>query len=256
MSLVALITDFGRSDPYVGEVELQLRRLGPPDLALVHLSHDVPAGHLEAGAWLLRRAWPQLPAGAICLAVIDPGVGTDRPAVAARADGRWFVGPGNGLAAHLASAPDLLVMRLAHPDPPPGLAAASTFDGRDRFAPAAAHLARGGDPARLGAPGDAADLGRLSEPEPGTVVWIDHYGNLVTNLARDSIAGRALAGGAVLAVAGQRARGPVRAFAEAAAGELVWYWGSADTVEIARDRARAADLPGARVGLVIGRPGP
>ncbi len=256
MSLVVLITDFGRSDPYVGEVELQLRRLGPPDLTLVHLSHDVPACDLVAGAWLLRRVWPQLPADAVCLAVIDPGVGTDRPAVAARADGRWFVGPGNGLAAHLAGAPDLQVVRLAHRDPPPGLPAASTFDGRDRFAPAVAHLAGDGDPALLGPPGDATDLGGLAPPEPGTVVWIDHYGNLVTNLARDSAAGRALAAGADLMVAGQPARGPVRAFAGAAAGELVWYWGSADTVEIARDRARAADLPGVRVGLVIGRPGP
>ncbi len=253
MSLVALISDFGRSDPYVGEVELQLRRLGPPDLVLVHLSHDVPAGRIEAGAWLLRRTWPQLPEGAVCLAVVDPGVGTDRPAVAARCGGRWFVGPGNGLAAHLAGSPDLQVVRLAHRDPPAGLPAASTFDGRDRFAPAAAHLAGGGDPARLGPAGAGTDLGPRSDPEPGTVVWIDRYGNLVTNLARGSTPGQALAGGAELLVAGRRARGPVRAFAEAMGDELVWYWGSADTVEVARNLAPAADLPGVAVGLVIGR---
>jgi hypothetical protein len=256
VSLVALITDFGRADPYVGEVELQLRRLGPADLALVHVSHDVPAAAIDAGAWLLQRCWPQLPDGAVCLAVVDPGVGTDRPAVAARAGGRWFVGPGNGLAAGLAGAADLLVRHLAHCRPAPGQVAATTFDGRDRFAPAAAHLAAGDDPAVLGPPGSPADLGTRPPLAAGTVVWIDHYGNLVTNLARDSEIGRRLAGGATLTVAGRAVRGPVRAFAAAGPGEVVWYWGSAGTLEIAVDRGRAADVLGARCGLVIPLPGP
>jgi len=256
VSLVALLTDFGRRDPYVAEVELQLRRFGPPQLTVIHLGHDVPAGDVAAANWLLRRAWPQLPDGAVCLAVVDPGVGTARPAVAAHTGGRWFVGPGNGLAGHLATAGDLVVVRLTERRPPAGLTAATTFDGRDLFAPAAGRLAAGTAATELGSAGIADDLGKVRDREPGAVVWIDHYGNLVTDLARDSDQGRALAGGATITVAGRPVRGPVAAFADAAPGEAVWYWGSAGTLEVAVDRGSAAAALGAEPGLVIVPPGP
>jgi len=112
MSLVAVITDFGRRDPYVAEMTLALLREGPPGMTMVEVTHDLEPGAVAAGAWLCGRIWSQLPPGGVLLAVVDPGVGSERPAVAARAGGRFFVGPGNGLAAHLATADDLEVVRL------------------------------------------------------------------------------------------------------------------------------------------------
>lgn len=257
MTLVALISDFGLDDTYVAEMKAALFRLGPPDLRLLDVTHAIPAGDVAAGRWALQRIWSQLPAGTVHLAVVDPGVGTARPAMAAQADGRWFVGPGNGLGAFLADAPDTAVWRLELRSPPVGFPTSSTFHGRDIFAPAAAHLASGGDPARMGTPGRREEIGAaLGTTGTCSVVWVDRFGNLITDLQRDAAAGRRLAAGASLTVAGRRVRGPVRAYAEAAPGELIWYWGSGDTLEIALDRDSAAARLGVGRGLAItlGRP--
>ncbi len=258
MSLVALLTDFGLRDTYVAEVRLALMRHGPPDLRVLDLTHDVPPGDVAAGAWTLRRLWPQLPPGSVALAVVDPGVGTSRPAVAAVAGGRGFVGPGNGLASFLAGGDDLEVALLTEPSPPPGLPASSTFHGRDLFAPAAARLAGGMRPSDLGPPTSARDLGVLpaASGDGARVVWVDRFGNLVTDLARDTDAGRRLDAGAALRVGAWTVRGPVGTFADGADGEPVWYWGSGDTLEIAVREDSAAGLLGVSCGLVIALPGP
>ena len=257
MKLVALITDFGQRDTYVAELKLALWRHGPPDLSLLDVTHDIPPGDIAAAGWVLQRIWRQTPPHTVHLGVVDPGVGTARPALAVQAGDRFFVGPGNGLAAFLAATPDLRVVRLDATalQPPPGLSGASTFHGRDLFAPAAAHLAAGRPLADLGAPGGAADLGQeLLATTAATVVWIDRFGNLITNVPRTGDQGRRLDAGATLTVAGHPVRGPVAAFAEAATDELVWYWGSGDTLEIALDGASAAMLLEARVGLVFRLP--
>jgi S-adenosylmethionine hydrolase len=255
LSVVGLLTDFGTTDVYVGELKAALLRHGPTDLQTIDLCHDIAPGDVAAAGWLLRRLWRQLPPGAVFLAVVDPGVGTARPAVAARAQERWFVGPGNGLAADLADATDLAIWRLATLRPPDGFAASTTFHGRDLFAPAAGHLAGGGDPGALGPRGEASDLGALGAAAGFCrVVWIDRFGNLVTDLARSSAGGRRLAGGAVLSVAGRTVRGPVETYGDAEPGELIWYWGSGDTLEIARRDASAATALDAQTGLVIAEP--
>ncbi|HOX26246.1 MAG TPA: SAM-dependent chlorinase/fluorinase [Candidatus Krumholzibacteria bacterium] len=256
MTTIALLSDFGIVDVYVAEVKAALLRLGPADLRLIDITHDVPPGDVAAGAWALARFWGQLPPGAIHLAVVDPGVGTGRPAVAAAAAGSYFVGPGNGIGAFLGASPDLRVVRLARRESPPGRAPSTTFDGRDRFAPAAARLAAGLDLAALGDPGLPADLGAPPRPAAGgcRVVWVDRFGNLITDLRRDAAAAAALRSGVPLAVAGRAVRGPVAAYAEGARDELIWYWGSGDTLEIARRGASAAALLGAAPGLVIELP--
>ncbi len=252
MSLVALLSDFGLADPYVAEMKLQLLRLGPPDLRLLDISHAIAPGDIEAAAWVVRRCWPQLPPGGVLLAVVDPGVGGARPAIAAAGEGRYFVGPGNGLAASLDRGGGLQVVRLGDVDPPAGLAAATTFAGRDLFAPAAARLAAGEPLTTLGETGTTADLGPpLAPADALAVVWIDRFGNLVTGLTPTSRDGRLLAAGAArLSVAGRPVRGPLRAYCEASPGELICYWGSGGTLEIARRDGSAADLVAARVGLV------
>lgn len=257
MSLVAVVTDFGRGDPYVAELELALLRHGPADLRVLAVTHEVAPGDVAAGRWVCARVWPQLPIGAVLLAVVDPGVGSERPAVAARAGGRFFVGPGNGLAGGLEGAGGLEVVRLEQRHPAPGYAVATTFAGRDLFAPAAARLAGGAPLADLGSPGDPADLGVWPAPAGAcTVVWIDRFGNLITDLSRHADPARRLDRGATLEVDGHAVRGPVRSYVEAPPGELVWYWGSGDTLEIALDRASAAARLAAQVGLVIRLPEP
>ncbi|MBD3220546.1 hypothetical protein GF314_04825 [bacterium] len=260
MTVVGLLTDFGLDDPYVAEMKAALARLGPPDLRWLDVTHAIAPGDVAAASWVLRRTWAQLPAGAVHLVVVDPGVGSARPAVAACAEDHWFVGPGNGLAGFLAAAEDLAVWRLTRFQPPPGRPASTTFHGRDLFAPAAAHLAGGGDPDVLGPRATPADLGALDAPDRhdglARVVWIDRFGNLITDLARDGADGRALASGMALEVAGRAVRGPVASYAEAEPGELVWYWGSLETLEIAARDASAAAALGAETGLVIPRPTP
>lgn len=183
-------TDFGLVDAYVGTMHgVVLSRL--PDAQLVDLTHGVPAQDIAAGALQLRHAWPYFPAGSVHVAVVDPGVGTDRGVLAGWQDGHAFVAPDNGL---LAGALDPARALVREVDPGLyGLAArSSTFHGRDVFAPLAAALAEGVDPRGLGTPsagweqggaGRSAvfDLDRAGSIH-AEVVLIDRFGNAITNL--------------------------------------------------------------------------
>ena len=185
---VFLLTDYGHADEFAGVVRAVVVR-DAPGAPLVDLTHDVPSFGVRAGALALRRAAPHLGPGVV-LAVVDPGVGTARRAVAVsvessgRRDGPgWFVGPDNGLLPwaldELGGADAAAVLR-------PSRRGATTFDGRDVFAPAAACLWRGGAIEEVGDPIDPASLVRLPDPvisvRPGVVrcevLWIDHFGNV------------------------------------------------------------------------------
>jgi len=250
---VVLLTDFGLDDVYVGELKAALlaqwerwpRERGRP--AVVDLSHGVPAGDVAAGAWLLERAAPRFPAGSVFVAVVDPGVGTARPAVAVRAHGRISVAPGNGLLAHLADAPDVEAVTLN-----PGFAAratgaapSATFHGRDLFAVAAAHLAMGAPLRLVGEPARADVLGAPPRPAPGRVVWIDRFGNAVSDVpAPTQPTARVLLNGRPVA-------GPYRTFGEAPADVPFWYAGSGGCVEFAVRDAHGAERHGWRSGLAV-----
>ena len=274
-AIVTLLTDFGLTDPYLAEVKAALYRqwtrfpAGEPTPRVVDLTHDIPPGNVADASWFLRRVARQFPVGTVHVAVVDPGVGTGRPAVAVAADGRFYLAPGNGLLAFLAGADQLTVVRLDHPlyrQPPPGLPPATTFDGRDLFAPVAAHLALGVPLAQVGSPAVAADLGVMpaslemrtadGERRLGQIVWIDRFGNAVTDVTRASAAGRELADGGEIRVAGHRVSGPLRTFAAGRADCPFWYWGSGDTLEIAlRGESAAARLQLGR-GMAIERADP
>jgi S-adenosylmethionine hydrolase len=133
-SLITLLTDFGLSDSYVAEVKGVLFTRAP-GATLVDITHQVPPGDVRAGQYLLARAWRQFPKGTVHLAIVDPGVGTSRRALAASAGEHLFVAPDNGLLSFLENP---RVVSLAIPS-----TAAPTFHGRDVFAPAAAALATG-----------------------------------------------------------------------------------------------------------------
>lgn len=184
--VVFFLSDYGLHDEFVGVVHAVLLRLDP-DLAVVDLTHGLPAFDVRAGAESLARAVPHLGPGVV-LAVVDPGVGGARRGVSVRArDGRWFVAPDNGLVVPAVEAcggvASVLVLRKRAGDP-------ATFDGRDVFAPAAAALARGVRPASLGDEADPNSLVRLPPVEVerrevdgaivlrAAVTWVDKFGNV------------------------------------------------------------------------------
>jgi S-adenosylmethionine hydrolase len=184
MALLTLLTDFGLTDYYVAAVKGTVLRLAP-GTQIVDVSHDVPPGDVAAGAFLLAAAVPSFPAGTVHLAVVDPGVGSDRRLLAVETSAGFLVGPDNGLLTPFFA--DAHVHSVERTDlflPGPG----QTFHGRDRFAPIAAWLLRGGRIAELGPA--IADPVRLAGEPPrrlagelrGRVVHVDRYGTLVTDL--------------------------------------------------------------------------
>jgi S-adenosyl-L-methionine hydrolase (adenosine-forming) len=242
--VITLLTDFGSSDSYVAEMKgVLLSRC--PDAVLVDVTQAVPPGDVRAGAYLLGRAWHRFPAGTIHLAVVDPGVGTARAALAMRTQGHAFVGPDNGLFTPVLRDAEVEIVVLPTPD-----GAAPTFHGRDLFAPAAAALARGEALSTLGDP-----LMRIPErlvyTEPhyegksvvGEIVYVDRFGTLVTNLTTELVPPYA-----VLEVEGLEIGRLRRTFGDVPTGGLLAYVGSGNAVEIAvRDGSAAR-----RLGLGVG----
>jgi S-adenosylmethionine hydrolase len=272
--IVTLLTDFGVADPYVAELKgAMLRHWGDrqapePWPRFVDLCHKIPAGDIEAAAWFLQRVAPIFAAGTTHLVVVDPGVGSERPLIAVAARGQFFVGPGNGVLAFLGGDPEAQIVRLdrtEHHHTPQGEPASTTFQGRDVFAPVAAHLALGRPLADVGSMAGVNCLGRLevrstTDPEAperlGKVVWIDGFGNLITDIRQGSTDGRVLAAGAGILVAGRLVRGPFATFAAGPASDPFWYWGSGGTLEVAVQGRSAAATFGWKRGLAILRAKP
>ena len=242
--IVTLVTDFGTADSYVAEMKGVLLSAAP-NVTIVDISHQVPPGDIRAGQYLLSRAWQRFPAGTVHLAVIDPGVGTARRAIAAEHAGHWFVAPDNGLLSFLPR-PERVVSLPIPAD------AAPTFHGRDVFAPAAAALATG---ATLGSLGTAVtDPCHAPLPTPhhdgttviGEVMYVDRFGTLVSNIPPSMVEP------GVRIRVGDTDVGPLRrTFADAARGALVAFTGSGGTVEIAVRDGSAARLLGVGVGAEV-----
>jgi len=244
---VALLTDFGDDDHYVGVLHSILVR-DAPGLERIDLTHGVAAGNIWAASFFLRCAWPHLPATAVVLAVVDPGVGTGRRAVAVEVEGRWLVAPDNGLAAAVAPASRLVVL-----DPSTmALGCVSpTFHGRDIFAPAAARIACGLEPTTLGVEADPDGLAPCPLPDPqrdgstvrGVVLHVDHFGNLISNIP----ASWAPAIGGMRAGWQHIAR-RVRTYSDAAPGEVVMLEGSSGLLELAVAGDSAATVLDLNIG--------
>ena len=226
--MIALFTDFGLEGPYTGQMKAVLHQT-VPDIAVVDLFADAPAGNPKASAYLLAAYSAWFPTGTIFLCVVDPGVGSERPAIIVEADGRWYVGPGNGLFE--------LVQRRAESalvwdiDWRPEHISAS-FHGRDLFAPVAAKLALG-EP-RPGRVRTDQSHRRLDWPDDlSEVVYVDHYGNAMTGLRADLLLPdtRLAAAGRVL----ERAT----TFSDRPPGSAFWYANSNGLVEIAVNQGRA-----------------
>lgn len=242
--LITLLTDFGLADSYVGEVKAVLAAQAPGAM-LVDITHLVPPGDIRAGQYILSRVWHRFPPGTVHLAVVDPGVGTPRRALAGEAAGHYFVAPDNGLLSSLPA--EARFVSLAVPE-----TAAPTFHARDVFAPAAARLTQGTALAHLGA--WVTDPVRAPLPVPrragaalvGEVVYVDQFGTLVSNLPRALIDP-----GARIRVGGTEVGTLRRTFGDVDRGQLVAYVGSGGSVEIAVRNGSAARLLGVGVGTEV-----
>lgn len=249
MRSIAVLTDFGLADHYAGVVHAVLEREAP-GVPRFDLGHEIPPGDIWAACFQLRCAWPHLPGDCVVTVVVDPGVGTARRAVAAAIGERHLVAPDNGIVAATGSASaavalDWRVMGLAEPS--------ATFHGRDLFAPAAARLARGAQLADLGPAVEVGTLVPCMVPEPtrtragieGTIVHVDRFGNLITNLRAGDWAD----------VAGARFDGRslrrVRTYGDARAEEVVVLEGSAGYLELAINCGSAAEATGLERGDTV-----
>ncbi|MEO8335341.1 MAG: SAM-dependent chlorinase/fluorinase [bacterium] len=244
MRIITLLTDFGTADGYVGEMKGVLAA-NAPDCSLVDIAHDLSPHDVEGGRLALARYWHRFPVGTVHLVVVDPDVGGARAALAMESEGRFLVGPDNGILSPAMLHPGARCVTLTVP-----ASAAPTFHGRDVFAPAAAKLAQGVKLDALGALCSDPIVRRTPEATrradgaiAGTIITIDRFGNLVTNLVSRH--------GGSIDVAGLSL--PIRrTYADVSPGEVVALVGSSGLVEIAvRDGSASAVLGAKRGGAVV-----
>lgn len=255
---VAFLTDYGRADGYVAACHGVIARIAPA-ARVIDVTHEVPAQDVRHGAVVLADTLPYLP-GSIMLAVVDPGVGTRRRAVAVVAGEHVLVGPDNGLLPWAADAAGGVERAVELTAPEYRLATgATTFDGRDVFAPAAAHLAAGVDIAAFGPDVDVATLIRLPEPwlrvGAGAVEAeahvVDRFGNVALGLGVAELTAAGLAGHTRLRVTigeGSSYLPLAASFAAVPEGDPVLLIDSAGRLALAVNRGSAAAELGLRPG--------
>ena len=286
MSIITLTTDFGLADGYVGTMKGVILGIAPT-ATIVDISHNIPPQNVREAAYTLYAAYPYFPQGAIHVVVVDPGVGSERRGIALRTPQATFVAPDNGVLSYVVAGER--VEQIVHlTNPGYHLSPVSrTFHGRDIFAPAAAHLARGVPLAELGDP--LTDIVTFPLPRPqvrpdgtivGQVIHVDRFGNLITSITATDLAshsgpkialrglpnprfgpgsgdpGRAkvdltdppLLGASVIEIKGQSIRGIASNYAEVATGKLLALVGSSDRLEIAVSGGSASQTLEAKVG--------
>lgn len=252
---ITLLTDFGTADAFVGIMKGAILDINPA-VRLVDLTHAVPPQQVVRGALLLRSAVPFFPAGTIHLAVVDPGVGGSRHPILVTTDRGILVGPNNGVLSLAAERmgcplPRLLTNQAYFRQP-----VSRTFHGRDVFAPVAAHLSRGVSPDAFGPALES--IVRLTLPAAvltatavsGEVIYIDHFGNLITNIGTDTLerfSGQPLS----VSIQGTLVAGPVSAYAAVPDGSPLAIVGSWGMLEIAVRNGSAATRFGAETGAPV-----
>jgi S-adenosyl-L-methionine hydrolase (adenosine-forming) len=259
---VTFLSDFGLQDDFVGTCHGVIKAIAP-DVEIIDVTHGIPPQHVLQGALVLANTTGYMPTG-VHLAVVDPGVGSSRRALALRTgDGRLFVGPDNGL---LVPAAERLggikeVHELANADYALDIVS-RTFHGRDLFAPAAAHLAVGVALEALGPPVAPDALARLDLPEPeigetrinATVLYIDRFGNVQLNLTREHLQQAEVLPGTVVEVELGLDRYyavAARTFADARKGDVILYEDAYKNIALAISGGDAAELFGAAPGQAV-----
>jgi len=259
--VIALLSDFGTRDHYAGTMKGVMIGICP-DVTLVDITHEITPHDVMEGALQLAASYRYFPAGTIFLAVVDPGVGSSRRGIAVEAGDYRFVAPDNGvLTAALRDLPpkrvvELTERRYARPT------VSRTFEGRDRFAPAAAWLAKGIQLSALGR--TVTTYHQLEIPQPevgeqlaGVVLHVDRFGNLVTNIDRRTFEAFAHSHGVTLNVGGHTVARVVATYSDIRAEEVCGLFGSSDHLEFAVNGGSAAGklgvTRGARVEIAMTR---
>jgi S-adenosylmethionine hydrolase len=248
--IVTFLTDFGLQDDFVGTCHGVIARIAP-DARVIDITHGIEPQAVLQGAIVLRNTIPYMPVG-VHLAVVDPGVGSKRRAIALRTgDGRMFVGPDNGLLT-LAATDVEAVHELTHYRLEP---VSRTFHARDIFSPAAAHLAAGVALEELGPAVDPSTLVRVDVPAAdaghAVALVIDRFGNIATNLRREHLPAPGTRVEVSLALDRYYAV-VAETFADVSTGELILYEDSYGMVTLAISNGNAARLTGAVVGDELG----
>lgn len=254
--VIALLTDFGTADHYAGVMKGVILGICP-DVTLVDITHDIAPHDVMAGALELAAAYKYFPSGTIFVAVVDPGVGSARRGVAVDTGDYRFVAPDNGVLTQvLRETPakkivELTERRYARPT------VSRTFEGRDRFAPAAGWIAKGTQFTALGR--SVAEIHKLDIPVAdatadavrGVVLRVDRFGNLVTNIERKTVERLGQSSAITIDASGQRISRLVATYAELPADGVGALFGSTDHLELAAPSSSAADRLALTRGSVV-----
>lgn len=254
MTVISITTDFGQKDGFVGTMKGVIWRICP-EAQIADITHDVPPQDIMTGAIALWRAAPFFPPGSVHLAVVDPGVGTQRRPIAAQIGDQFVVGPDNGLFTLIIRTAEKARQKTSFVhlnNPVYWLPEVSrTFHGRDIFAPVAAHLARGVALEQLGTPLADPVLLELPQAERTPEGWmahvtvIDGFGNLTTDLPASALGGRR---DAVIRLHGRQVDGIVDSYGYRQKGELIALVDSEGYLEVAVVHGSAAKLLDAQLG--------
>ncbi|MBT3336741.1 MAG: SAM-dependent chlorinase/fluorinase [Anaerolineae bacterium] len=255
MGILTLLTDFGTQDGFIGVMKGVIWGICP-DVKIADLSHQIEPQNVLQGAITLSRVAPFFPEGTVHVAVVDPGVGTKRRAIAAQLGMQRYVAPDNGLLTPLIQAAEEkhLPMTFVDLDNPDYWlkSITGTFHGRDLFAPVGAHLAAGVPLEELGTPIGNPTLLGLSTPEKTDTGWlahitlIDHFGNIRTDLRTEQIEGDP-----IIRILGHEIKGLVKSYGHREVGTLVALSDSGGYLEVAVVNGSAAKKVGAKVGDVV-----
>lgn len=233
--MIVLLTDYGLAGPYVGQLHAVIQQASI-SIGIVDLCHTLPSFDVRSSAYLLNAYTRFLPEGTIIICVVDPGVGSDRPHALLKADGRYFIGPDNGLFDVLATrAGSIEKFHFDWPAP-----ASQTFHGRDVYVPAALKLLEAGIDGLHCQPTASAVMQLPADIDE--VIYIDEFGNCVTGRFDP------LQGNVYQVVAGGHELTYARTFSAVPEGQCFWYENANGLLEIAANRASAAELLGLRLG--------
>lgn len=257
--IITLTTDFGTQDHYVSVMKAVMLGI-TSNARFIDVSHDIPAQDIMAGAWVVRNAAFSFPPGTVHLVVVDPGVGTERNAIALKIEDQYFVGPDNGIFSLLYTDFNYEAVKLNKPDY--WLQKRSrTFHGRDIFAPVAAHLSEGVPLDQLGEPITelvsyhwAVPIGDKDGVQ-GWVIHIDRFGNLITNISESLLEETAGRRKVRVYVGNTIIDHMVNTFGDVEPGEAAAFIGSSGMLEVGINKGNAAEMlgvdKGAQISLVL-----
>ncbi len=252
-SVITFTTDFASADPYVGIMQGVILSINP-QCTFIDITHEITPQDIIHGCFALSVSYNYFPKGTIHVAVVDPGVGSNRRAIIVETDMYIFVGPDNGIFSFVLDSPDVAkvteITNAAYFRPSPS----TTFHGRDIFAPVAAHLSKGIPPQRFGSP--VTDYVLIRTPEPvlqstgaieGEILHIDRFGNLITNITRRFLE-KHLGDTIIAGINGIKATRLLQTYTQAEDDELFCLFGSSGHLEVSVKNKSAQEITRARRG--------